>query len=182
MAPPLLKICGLRQPDQAAAVAALAVDAVGVIGVPSSPRWLEPARRATLFGAVASTKRDCLRVLVVASRPNLRYPHAPTMAPTVLINPSLVAASDDLELGWEGCLSVPGVRGRVPRHREIEVAYLDRQGQPQRRVWEGFVARIFQHEADHLEGILFTDRIQSETDLLSEDAYQALDMAALGGG
>ena len=62
------------------------------------------------------------------------------------------------------------------------MAYLDRQGQPQGRVWEGFVARIFQHEADHLEGILFTDRIQSETDLLSEDAYQALDMAALGGG
>jgi len=66
MAPPLLKICGLRQPDQAAAVAALAVDAVGVIGVPSSPRWLEPAHRAALFDAVASTKRDCLRVLVVA--------------------------------------------------------------------------------------------------------------------
>jgi phosphoribosylanthranilate isomerase len=66
MAPPLLKICGLRQPDQAAAVAALAVDAVGVIGVQSSPRWLEPARRAPLFGAVASTKPDCLRVLVMA--------------------------------------------------------------------------------------------------------------------
>jgi len=66
MAPPLLKICGLKDPDQAAAVATLAVDAVGVIGVPSSPRWLEPARRAALFAAVASTKRDCLRVLVVA--------------------------------------------------------------------------------------------------------------------
>lgn len=132
-------------------------------------------------GIAAPQMGTPLRVLVVASRPNLRYPHAPTMAPTVLINPSLVAASDDLELGWEGCLSVPGVRGRVPRHREIEVAYLDRQGQPQRRVWEGFVARIFQHEADHLEGILFTDRIQSELDLLSEDAYQALDIAALGG-
>jgi phosphoribosylanthranilate isomerase len=66
MAPPLLKICGLREPDQAAAVAALGVDAVGVIGVPSSPRWLEPARRAALFDAVASARRDCLRVLVVA--------------------------------------------------------------------------------------------------------------------
>ena len=66
MAPPLLKICGLREPDQAAAVAALGVDAVGVIGVPSSPRWLEPGRRPALFDAVASVRKDCLRVLVVA--------------------------------------------------------------------------------------------------------------------
>ena len=66
MAPPLLKICGLREPDQAAAVAALGVDAVGVIGVPSSPRWLEPGRRRALFDAVASVRKDCLRVLVVA--------------------------------------------------------------------------------------------------------------------
>lgn len=66
MAPPLLKICGLRKPDQAAAVAALGVDAVGVIGVASSPRWLEPACRPALFEAVAAVRKDCLRVLVVA--------------------------------------------------------------------------------------------------------------------
>jgi phosphoribosylanthranilate isomerase len=66
MAPPLLKICGLREPDQAGAVAALGVDAVGVIGVRSSPRWLEPARRPSLFEAVSSARKDCLRVLVVA--------------------------------------------------------------------------------------------------------------------
>jgi len=66
MAPPLLKICGLREPDQAAAVAALGVDAVGVIGVRNSPRWLEPERRPALFDAVASAGQDCLRVLVVA--------------------------------------------------------------------------------------------------------------------
>jgi phosphoribosylanthranilate isomerase len=66
MAPPLLKICGLREPDQAGAVAALGVDAVGVIGVASSPRWLEPACRPALFEAVAAARKDCLRVLVVA--------------------------------------------------------------------------------------------------------------------
>jgi len=66
MAPPLLKICGLRQPNQAAAVAALGVDAVGVIGVPSSPRWLEPQRRLALFEAVAAARPVCQRVLVVA--------------------------------------------------------------------------------------------------------------------
>jgi phosphoribosylanthranilate isomerase len=66
MAPPLLKICGLREPPQAAAVAALGVAAVGVIGVRSSPRWLEPSRRLALFEAVASARKECLRVLVVA--------------------------------------------------------------------------------------------------------------------
>lgn len=120
-----------------------------------------------------------VQILVVASRPNLRYPQAPLMAPTVLINPRLVAASEDSELGWEGCLSVPGVRGRVPRHRSVEVEYLDRQGQPHRQVWEGFVARIFQHEADHLVGKVFLDRVQSEGDLLSEDDYQAMEIATL---
>jgi phosphoribosylanthranilate isomerase len=66
MAPPLLKICGLRDPDQAAAVARLGVDAVGVIGVPASPRWLEPGHRSALFDAVAAARKECLRVLVVA--------------------------------------------------------------------------------------------------------------------
>ncbi len=120
-----------------------------------------------------------VQILVVASRPNLRYPQAPLMAPTVLINPRLVAASEDSELGWEGCLSVPGVRGRVLRHRSVEVEYLDRQGQPHRQVWEGFVSRIFQHEADHLAGKVFLDRVQSKSDLLSEDDYQAIEIATL---
>ncbi|MGB6016502.1 MAG: peptide deformylase, partial [Nodosilinea sp.] len=135
---------------------------------------LETMRSANGVGIAAPQLGYALRVLVVASRPNLRYPHAPVMEPVVMINPRLVAASDELEMGWEGCLSVPGVRGRVPRHRVVEVEYCDRHGQPQHQVWEDFVARIFQHEADHLEGRVFLDRIQSETDLLSEKAYLAM--------
>ncbi|MEA5452360.1 peptide deformylase [Leptolyngbya sp. CCNP1308] len=140
---------------------------------------LTAVRTANGVGIAAPQLGYSLRIMVIASRPNLRYPRAPLMEPTVLINPRLVSASDDLELGWEGCLSVPGVRGRVPRHRAIEVDYCDRHGQPQQAVWEGFVARIFQHEADHLEGKVFLDRVQSETDLLSEAAYQALEIATL---
>lgn len=143
-------------------------------------RLLTTVGSANGVGIAAPQLGRSIQVLVVASRPNLRYPSAPTMAPTVLINPRMVAASDELDLGWEGCLSVPGVRGRVPRHRTVEVEYLDRQGQPQRQVWHGFVARIFQHEADHLAGRVFLDRVQSETDLLSEEAYQAMEIAALG--
>lgn len=143
-------------------------------------QMLDTMRAANGVGIAAPQLGHALRVLVVASRPNLRYPHAPSMAPVVMINPRLVATSDDMELGWEGCLSVPGVRGRVPRHRAVEVEYCDRYGQPQRQVWEGFVARIFQHEADHLEGKVFLDRVQAETDVISEEAYQAIEIAELG--
>jgi peptide deformylase len=140
---------------------------------------LTTVRAANGVGIAAPQLGYSLRILVIASRPNLRYPYAPLMEPTVLINPRLIAASDEMELGWEGCLSVPGVRGQVPRHQTVEVEYCDRHGQPHRQIWHGFVARIFQHEADHLEGKVFLDRVQSEADLLTEDAYQAMEIAAL---
>lgn len=113
------------------------------------------------------------RVLVLASRPNPRYPQAPWMNPLVVINPETLTVSDRIERGWEGCLSVPGQRSEVNRHHQVEVAYLDRQGQPQHQVWRGFVARIYQHEFDHLEGKLFIDRLEPEAEVLSESAYQA---------
>ncbi|MBD1915417.1 MULTISPECIES: peptide deformylase [Cyanophyceae] len=141
---------------------------------------LVTVRNANGVGIAAPQLGHSLRILVIASRPNLRYPHAPLMEPTVLINPRLVAASDEMGMGWEGCLSVPGMRGQVPRHQTVEVEYCDRHGQPHRQIWEGFVARIFQHEVDHLEGKVFLDRVQSEADLLTEAAYQAMEIAALG--
>lgn len=141
---------------------------------------LTTVRTANGVGIAAPQLGHSLRILVVASRPNLRYPHAPLMEPTVLVNPRLISASDELERGWEGCLSVPGVRGQVPRHQTVEVEYCDRHGQPHRQIWQGFVARILQHEVDHLDGKVFLDRVQSEADLLTEDAYQAMEIAALG--
>jgi peptide deformylase len=110
------------------------------------------------------------RLVIIASRPNLRYPQAPTMAPTALVNPRLVAHSEETVLGWEGCLSVPDCRGQVVRYREIEVEYCDRHGQLQRRVWTDFVARIFQHESDHLDGHLFVDWADAHS-LLTEAEY-----------
>jgi len=128
-------------------------------------------------GLAAPQMGYSIQVLVIASRPNLRYPHAPTMEPTALINPRLVSHSDEQDKGWEGCLSVPGVRGRVSRYREVEVEYIDRWGRTQRQVWQDFVARIFQHEADHLAGKVFLDRLESEVDLISEEAFQRLVVA-----
>lgn len=112
------------------------------------------------------------RLFIVASHPNERYPHAPMMEPTAMINPKILAWGGEREKGWEGCLSIPNVRGVVPRYEEIEVEYRDRAGNLQRRVLTDFVARIFQHELDHLDGVLFIDRIEDPKDLFSEAEYR----------
>ncbi len=110
------------------------------------------------------------RLFIIASRPNERYPNAPKMEPTAMINPVLIDRSDQEELGWEGCLSVPDRRGQVSRAKDIRVEYLDRWGALQRSQFSGFVARIFQHELDHLNGILFVDHV-APADLVSEVEY-----------
>ena len=119
------------------------------------------------------------RFLIVASRPNLRYPNAPLMEPVAMINPRILTHSDDTEKGWEGCLSVPGIRGLVPRYTTIEVAYIGRDGQRYQQTLTGFVARIFQHELDHLDGKVFLDRVESTLDLMTEAEYQKQVIQAL---
>ncbi len=124
-------------------------------------------------GIAAPQVSESVRLFIVASRPNLRYLHAPVMAPTPMINPQIVAYSDEPVKGWEGCLSVPGLRGQVTRSREIEVHYCDRYGQLQQKVFTDFVARIIQHEFDHLNGKVFLDRVENTFDLMSEAEYHA---------
>lgn len=114
------------------------------------------------------------RLFIVASRPNPRYPNAPQMEPTAMINPQILAHSSDSVKGWEGCLSIPGIRGLVPRYQAIEVEYSDRTGKLHKQELTDFVARIFQHELDHLDGIVFVDRLQSTKDLITELEYQKL--------
>lgn len=110
-------------------------------------------------------------LLIVASRPNLRYPHAPTMAPVAMINPTLIAHSEEQVKDWEGCLSVPGMRGLIPRYQAIEIAYTTQDGQRQQQQLTDFVARIFQHEFDHLNGLVFLDRLETVQDLITEQEY-----------
>lgn len=111
-------------------------------------------------------------IFIVASRPNPRYPNAPEMEPTAMINPHILAHSTEIVNGWEGCLSIPGIRGLVPRYQAIEVEYTTRDGKQNRQELTDFVARIFQHEYDHLEGIVFLDRIKNTQDLMTEQEYQ----------
>lgn len=89
-----------------------------------------------------------------------RYPDAPPVPETVLCNPVITPLSDESEDGWEGCLSVPGLRGLVPRHRRIRYSGVDPQGRRIEREAEGFHARVVQHECDHLIGRLYPSRIQ----------------------
>jgi peptide deformylase len=101
-----------------------------------------------------------LRVVIFGFADNPRYPEAGSVPYTVLINPVLTPLSDEIEEGWEGCLSVPGLRGLVPRWRDLRYTGFDPFGQPIERSVEGFHARVVQHECDHLDGILYPMRIR----------------------
>jgi len=98
-------------------------------------------------------------VIFGTGAPNPRYPDAEVVPATVLINPQLEPLSDAIEVGWEGCLSVPGMRGLVPRHRELRYRGVDERGRAIERNVSGFHARVVQHEVDHLDGILYPMRM-----------------------
>jgi peptide deformylase len=101
-----------------------------------------------------------LRVVMFGFETNARYPEVGPIPFTVLINPILTPLSDEIEEGWEGCLSVPGLRGRVPRFSRLRYTGFDETGAPIDRTVEGFHARVVQHECDHLDGILYPMRMK----------------------
>jgi len=103
---------------------------------------------------------DLALVIFGFSSQNQRYPDAPPVPETVLINPHITPLDDAEEEGWEGCLSVPGLRGVVPRFVRIRYAGFDAEGQPIEREAEGFHARVVQHECDHLIGKLYPMRVR----------------------
>lgn len=101
-----------------------------------------------------------LRVVIFGVRNNPRYPNAEEVPYTVLINPVLEILSDEMEEAWEGCLSVPGMRGVVPRHARLRYRGVNEDGHEIDRIAEGFHARVVQHECDHLDGILYPMRVR----------------------
>jgi peptide deformylase len=104
-----------------------------------------------------------LRVVIFGVKSNPRYPDVEEVPDTVLINPEITLLDDGMEDGWEGCLSVPGMRGVVPRNLRLRYAGYDEDGQRFERVAENFHARVVQHECDHLDGILYPTRIRDFT-------------------
>jgi peptide deformylase len=103
------------------------------------------------------------RVVVFELTNNPRYPDAGPVPLTVLVNPEIELLGEERELGWEGCLSVPGLRGLVPRYRRLRYRGFDELGQPLDRTVTDFHARVVQHECDHLDGILYPQRIEDMT-------------------
>jgi peptide deformylase len=161
------------------------------------PRLLEKSRPAEAFGTpelrmliadMQDTMRAAngaglaapqigvgLRVVIFGFEANPRYPQAEPVPFTILVNPVLTPLSDELEEGWEGCLSVPGLRGVVPRWARVAYRGFDIEGTPLEREATGFHARVVQHECDHLDGILYPMRIRDftqfgYTDVLFPDA------------
>ena len=104
-----------------------------------------------------------LQVVVFGFNRNERYPEAPPVPMTVLINPTITPIGDEQVDGWEGCLSVPGLRGVVPRWQKIRYQGFDAKGEPIDREVDGFHARVVQHECDHLQGVLYPMRIKDFT-------------------
>ena len=101
-----------------------------------------------------------LQVVIFGFESSARYPDADTVPETILINPLITPLDEETEDGWEGCLSVPGLRGLVPRSRHIRYQGCDENGQPIDRTVSGFHARVVQHECDHLQGVLYPMRIR----------------------
>jgi peptide deformylase len=104
-----------------------------------------------------------IQLVIFGFKKNDRYPDAEEVPFTVLINPKITPIGDEMEDGWEGCLSVPGLRGVVPRHKKILYHGIDQHGKKIERKVDGFHARVVQHECDHLFGILYPMRIQDFT-------------------
>ena len=109
-----------------------------------------------------------LQLVIFGFNRNARYPDAPPVPETVLLNPVIEPIGDAIEEGWEGCLSVPGLRGVVPRFARIRYRGVDVEGRPIEREAEGFHARVVQHECDHLEGVLYPQRMTDLTQLIFE--------------
>lgn len=126
------------------------------------------------LGIAAPQVYENKKVFIMASKPSVRYPNAPKMAPIAIINPLVLNHSKDTIKDWEGCLSIPGIRGFVPRYTFIDVEFTDRTGKKITKRFNNFVARIFQHELDHLNGIVFLDRLESNKDIITEMEYQKI--------
>jgi peptide deformylase len=115
-----------------------------------------------------------LRVFILSIRPTPRYPNAPEMEPTAVINPEILWASEETEKDWEGCLSIPGIRGKVPRPKNIKVRFMNRDGSMTEKEYSGFAARVFLHENDHLEGMTWLDHVEDNRDIVTEKEYLKL--------
>lgn len=156
----ILKMGDPRLLRQALPVTAFDTDALHLL----ITDMLDTMRAANGAGLAAPQIGVDLQLVIFGSNDrNPRYPDRPVVPPTVLINPVITPLGDAEELDWEGCLSVPGLRGEVPRWAKIRYTGFDQYGDPIDRTVEGFHARVVQHECDHLWGKLYPMRMRDFT-------------------
>ena len=129
-------------------------------------------RAANGAGLAANQVYQPLRICAIEVRDNPRYPYRPNIPLTILVNPVLTPVGTDMFENYEGCLSVPDLRGKVQRYCEIDVSALDRQGNPVNGRVKGMTAATYQHEVDHLLGMLFLDRVEDSTSLVTWDNFE----------
>src|SRR3989440_9242532 len=133
------------------------------IGSPEIQRLIddmvETMREYDGAGLAANQVHTPRQIAVIEVLANPRYPDAPAIPLMVVVNPVVTPLSDELEEGWEGCLSVPDMRGMVPRHTAVRLQCLDREGRPLDLIAKDFFARVIQHETDHLNGFVYLDRM-----------------------
>jgi peptide deformylase len=161
---------------------------------PVTPEQLASAEVQQLIDDLVDTMRDAngagiaapqvgssLRIAIAEVTPetaNRRYPYKPPIPLTVLVNPVLTPVGDETVVVNEGCLSVPGMRGELRRHVEVEVTWLDRDGTEHHERRRGLTAGTFQHECDHLDGRVFLDRVRDTTTLTTWENYERFHRAS----
>ena len=133
---------------------------------------VETMREANGAGLAANQVYQSLRICTVEVRNNSRYPYRPNIPLTILVNPILTPIRDETFVNYEGCLSVPDLRGQVQRHCEGKVDAWDREGNSISTVVKGMTAATYQHEVDHLDGKLFLDRVEDATSLVTQENFQ----------
>ena len=139
------------------------------LGSPAMQRliddMIETMREYDGAGLAANQVHTLTQICVIEVLGNPRYPEAPHIPLTVVINPVVTPLTEEMEEGWEGCLSVPDMRGRVPRFTEVRLECRDRDGQKVDLIAKEFFARVIQHETDHLKGIVYVDRMRDLSSL-----------------
>lgn len=133
---------------------------------------IETMREYSGVGLAGPQVHESLQIVVIEAHENPRYPQTPTIPLAVLINPTVEPLTDETDEDWEGCLSIPDIRGKVPRYREVRVQAHDRDGKELDFSVKDFFARVIQHEHDHLQGILFLDRMKKLDTLTYMAEYQ----------
>jgi peptide deformylase len=162
----ILKVARLGHPVLRQVARPIPVDAIRSADVQRLiDDMIETMREYDGAGLAAPQVHALLQIAVIEVAANPRYPDAPEVPLTVLVNPVVTPLTDEVEEGWEGCLSVPDMRGRVPRQTAVRLECYDRDARRVDLVAKDFFARVIQHETDHLQGIVYVDRMRDLTTL-----------------